>query len=44
MRKRGLSLLEEEQPFLLCPLTLTLFIDPVVTPYGHTFEREVSLD
>jgi ubiquitin-protein ligase len=25
--------------FLVCPLTLELFKDPVVTPHGHTFER-----
>ncbi|MBF5060137.1 U-box domain-containing protein, partial [Candidatus Neptunochlamydia vexilliferae] len=25
---------------LICPLTLDLFTDPVITPDGHTFERE----
>ena len=43
-RHRGLSLLEEEKPFLFCPLTLELFKHPVITPYGHTFEREALQD
>merc|ERR1711924_196585 len=24
---------------LLCPITLDLFDDPVISPWGHTFER-----
>jgi hypothetical protein len=28
---------------LECPLTLDLMHDPVMTPYGHTFEREAIL-
>jgi len=31
----------EEEPFdeLLCPLSATLFFDPVTLPCGHTFSR-----
>ena len=25
--------------FEVCPITLTLFVDPVSTKYGHTYER-----
>lgn len=28
---------------LKCPLTGKLFMDPVSTPYGHTYEREALL-
>ena len=29
---------------LTCPLTMKLFEDPVLTPYGHTYERRALLD
>jgi len=29
---------------LSCPLTLDMFVDPVTTPYGHTFEREAIVE
>lgn len=28
----------------LCPLTKKLFTDPVITPYGHTYEREALME
>ena len=28
---------------LVCPLTHKVFVDPVVTPYGYTYEREALL-
>lgn len=30
--------------FLVCPLTKKLFEDPVLTRYGHTYERAALLD
>ena len=29
---------------LLCPLTGKLFVDPVSTPYGHTYEKSAILE
>nr|XP_006817456.1 PREDICTED: uncharacterized protein LOC100368888 [Saccoglossus kowalevskii] len=29
---------------LICPLTKELFVDPVVTPYGHVYERHAIED
>ena len=29
---------------LSCPLTLDMFVDPVTTPYGHTFERKAIVE
>ena len=29
---------------LVCPLTLALFVDPVITPEGETYEREAILE
>ncbi|CAN0410801.1 unnamed protein product, partial [Lampetra fluviatilis] len=31
---------EELPPHLVCPLTKKLFVDPVITPYGHVYERK----
>ena len=28
---------------LVCPLTHKVFVDPVSTPFGHTYEREALL-
>ena len=28
---------------LVCPLTHKVFVDPVATPYGHTYERAALL-
>ena len=28
---------------LVCPLTHKVFVDPVATPYGYTYEREALL-
>jgi len=28
---------------IICPLTLAVFIQPVTTPYGHTYERKAIL-
>lgn len=36
-------LLDATMQHLVCPLTLDLFSDPVVTPYGFTYERGALL-
>ena len=28
---------------LVCPLTHKVFVDPVITPFGHTYEKEALL-
>lgn len=28
----------------VCPITLALFIDPVMTKYGHTYERKAIME
>jgi len=33
----------ELQSFI-CPITQEVFVDPVVTPYGHTYERHAIVD
>ena len=34
----------EYQSFLICPMTLELFKDPVMTRYGDTYEREAIVE
>ena len=31
-------------PSMICPLTGKLFEDPVLTPYGHTYERSALME
>jgi hypothetical protein len=33
----------EARSEIVCPLTKQLFVDPVVTVYGHSYEREALL-
>ena len=37
--------IESEAPAeMVCPLTKQLFIDPVITSFGHSYEREALLE
>jgi hypothetical protein len=35
---------ESNMVAFICPLTLDTFKEPVITPYGHTFERQAIED
>ena len=39
-KTRALSGDEDELDDYLCPLTLTMFVDPVMDSLGHTYERK----
>lgn len=37
------NFINEMDELLTCPITQELFIEPVVTPYGHTFEKNAII-
>ena len=42
LMERGTEAWDEDwKEFMLCPVTLDLFKDPVTTSIGHTYEREM---
>ena len=38
-KNRDVNSYSDVQDLLVCPLTMELFVDPVSTPTGHTYER-----